>query len=271
MREQNFQEMRSGGRWRKNCDNRGPHGRMNANGRRGDGPIHGPADGLGGAFQGGRGNRWRDESRGGQERGRGPEAWGTPEGGPFHPEFMGGGPRGRHRGGSGGGRGGHGGDGRGQRRGRFLGQGDIRLLALALIEQEPRHGYDIIKEVETLTNGSYAPSPGVIYPTLTYLEEAGQCNVETEGNKKRYAITPEGAAQLEEQRSEVTRILDLLKAMGERARQESENSQQAAPSLPLSVETALLNLRETAAERIKQDPAVSSKIVQKLLQLAEDL
>ncbi|WP_245418224.1 PadR family transcriptional regulator [Cohaesibacter haloalkalitolerans] len=269
MREQNFQEMRSGGRWRNNCDNRGPHGRMNANGRRGDGPDYGLADGLGDAFQGGRGNRWRDESRCGQERGRGPEVWGSPEGGPFHPGFMGGGPRGRH--GGPGGRSGGGGDGRGQRRGRFLGQGDIRLLALALIEQEPRHGYDIIKEVETLTNGSYAPSPGVIYPTLTYLEEAGQCNVETEGNKKRYAITPEGSTQLEEQRSEVTRILDLLKAMGDRARQESESSQRAAPSLPLSVETALLNLRETAAERIKQDPAASSKIVQKLLQLAEDL
>lgn len=278
MREQNFQEMRGGGRWRKDCDTRGPRGRMNAHRGRGDGPDYGLADGLGEASRGGRGHGWHDEwcedPRGERGRGPGSESWGSPERGPFHPGFTGGGPRGPHGGPGGrpgGRRGGPGGDGHGRRRGRFLGQGDIRLLALALIEQEPRHGYDIIKEVETLTNGSYAPSPGVIYPTLTYLEEAGQCNVETEGNKKRYAITAEGSAQLEEQRSEVTRIFDLLKAMGERARQESESRQQAAPSLPLSVETALLNLRETAAERIKQDPSVSSTIVQKLLQLAEDL
>ena len=59
------------------------------------------------------------------------------------------------------------------RAGRMLAQGDLRLIALALIEQAPRHGYEIIKLVEEKTADWYSPSPGVVYPTLTYLEEAG--------------------------------------------------------------------------------------------------
>lgn len=180
--------------------------------------------------------------------------------------------RGGGWGGRPGGRGaGFGNDGSGRRKGRFLNHGDIRLLALALIEQEPRHGYDIIKEVEALTNGFYAPSPGVIYPTLTYLEESGYCAVESDGNKKRYAITEDGSAYLQENRTEATRIIDHLKALGERAKQEDASHEAANSSLPLSVETALLNLREAAAQKLKEDPSVSMKIVQKLLTVAEEL
>ena len=79
---------------------------------------------------------------------------------------------GRHRHGFGGGRHGRGGDDM-MRAGRMLAQGDLRLLALALIAEQPRHGYEIIKLLEEKTSGWYAPSPGIVYPTLTYLEEAG--------------------------------------------------------------------------------------------------
>ena len=184
---------------------------------------------------------------------------------------FGGGFRGRNSGHFGG-RGSHfGNGGGGRRRGRFVGQGDIRLLALNLIEQEPRHGYDIIKEIEALTNGFYAPSPGVIYPTLTYLEEADYCAVQSEGNKKSYAITHNGIAYLDENRDDIKRILESLKALGERANEENKKQDRKSNDLPLSVETALLNLRETAAQKLKEDPTASSRIVQKLLAIAEDL
>src|SRR6202048_1508295 len=81
---------------------------------------------------------------------------------------------------------------------RMLAQGDLRLIALALIAEQPRHGYEIIKVLEDRTAGWYSPSPGIVYPTLTYLEEAGYLTAEVEGAKKRYAITEEGRAPLEE-------------------------------------------------------------------------
>ena len=67
---------------------------------------------------------------------------------------------------------------------RMLAQGDLRLLALALIAEQPRHGYEIIKVLEDKTQGWYAPSPGVVYPTLTYLEEAGYVTAQADGAKK---------------------------------------------------------------------------------------
>src|SRR5262249_2329169 len=72
------------------------------------------------------------------------------------------------------------------RAGRMLATGDLRLLALALIAEQPRHGYEIIKVLEDKTAGWYAPSPGIVYPTLTYLEEAGYVTAQSEGAKKRY-------------------------------------------------------------------------------------
>ena len=76
--------------------------------------------------------------------------------------------------------------------GRMLAQGDLKLLALALIAEQPRHGYELIKLIEDKTRGAYSPSPGVVYPTLTFLEEAGYVTAEAEGAKKRYTITDGG-------------------------------------------------------------------------------
>src|SRR5499426_3585018 len=91
----------------------------------------------------------------------------------------------RHGGGRHGSRGDMGG-GDMRRAGRMLAQGDLRLLALALIAEQPRHGYEIIKVLEDKTAGWYAPSPGIVYPTLTYLEEAGYVTAQSEGAKKLY-------------------------------------------------------------------------------------
>ena len=76
------------------------------------------------------------------------------------------------------------------------GAGRLAALALALIAEQPRHGYEIIKLVEEKTADWYSPSPGIVYPTLTYLEEAGYVTASTEGAKKLYTITDEGGAYL---------------------------------------------------------------------------
>ncbi len=85
---------------------------------------------------------------------------------------------------------------RGGRVARFLEHGDLRWLVLHLIGEAPRHGYELIKAVEDLTGGAYAPSPGVIYPTLTMLEDLGQAVVSVDGTKKLYTITEAGLAAL---------------------------------------------------------------------------
>ena len=100
--------------------------------------------------------------------------------------------------------------------GRMLAQGDLKLLALALIAEQPRHGYELIKLIEEKTSGAYSPSPGVVYPTLTFLEEAGYVTAEAEGAKKRYTITEEGRAYLEENRDIADMVLARLEAIGKK-------------------------------------------------------
>lgn len=96
--------------------------------------------------------------------------------------------------------------------GRFFAHGDLRLVILHLIAEKPRHGYDIIKAIEDAVSGAYSPSPGVIYPTLTLLEELGYVTASADGAKKLHAITDEGRAFLEANRA----ALDaLLARMGE--------------------------------------------------------
>lgn len=98
--------------------------------------------------------------------------------------------------------------------GRMLASGDLRLVALYLIEQQPRHGYDLIKAVEDKTGGFYSPSPGIVYPALTFLEEAGYVTSTSEGNKKLYTITDEGRAHLASNRAAVESTLDYLGKIG---------------------------------------------------------
>jgi DNA-binding PadR family transcriptional regulator len=111
--------------------------------------------------------------------------------------------------------GGHRGGGRhgfgGGRMGRLFEQGDLRFVILTLIDEKPRHGYEIIKAIEDKLLGLYSPSPGVIYPTLTLLEEMGYATVaQAEGNKKLYAITDEGKAFLASNHSLVSVVLEKI-------------------------------------------------------------
>src|SRR5215471_629563 len=110
--------------------------------------------------------------------------------------------------GMGGGRFRHGSGGRGGRLGRFLDHGDLRYVLLGLIAERPRHGYEIIKAIEERFGGMYSPSPGVIYPTLTLLEELGHATITAaEAGKKLYAITEAGTAFLAENRPTLDAVL----------------------------------------------------------------
>ncbi|WP_432730960.1 PadR family transcriptional regulator [Variovorax sp. W6] len=106
--------------------------------------------------------------------------------------------RGEHEDGLSGGRGHRGGRGGG---GRVFGHGGLRFVLLQLIADKPSHGYELIKAIEDRLGGSYAPSPGVVYPTLTLLEEMGYLSVEAaDGGRKSYSITASGREFLEANR-----------------------------------------------------------------------
>jgi DNA-binding PadR family transcriptional regulator len=195
-----------------------------------------------------------------------------------HEGYWAGGRRGRFGGPfnwGGGGRGMGGGDV--LRFGRMLAQGDLRLLALYLIAEQPRHGYEIIKVLEEKTGGWYSPSPGIVYPTLTYLEEAGYVTAQAEGAKKLYTITDEGRAYLEQNRDFVDAVLDRLAALSEKVAQwrkwtnrEREDGGHGA-DLPRLVRAALDDLREIAAERLVASPEAETRIVEALMRAVAEL
>jgi DNA-binding PadR family transcriptional regulator len=167
------------------------------------------------------------------------------------------------------------------RAGRMLATGDLKLLALALLEQQPRHGYDIIKVLEEKTAGWYSPSPGTVYPTLTFLEEAGYVTASADGAKKLYTITDEGRAHLEANRAFVDAVLERLAAVGEKAervrrhfrgeergeREERENSE----GMPRSVQGALEDLAGAVRQTLKDDPAAKARVIEALERAAEEL
>ena len=163
------------------------------------------------------------------------------------------------------------------RAGRMLATGDLRLIALALIAEQPRHGYEIIKVLEEKTAGWYSPSPGIVYPTLTFLEEAGYVAAQAEGAKKLYAITNEGRAHLDENRDFVDAVLERLAALGskiERVRRRfgrDEDEERGGRGLPTLVRAALEHLREVAGERLEHDADVEAKLVEILARAAQEL
>jgi len=101
----------------------------------------------------------------------------------------------------------------GRRTGRLFDHGELRLVVLALISERPRHGYEIIKEIEDRVAGTYTPSPGVIYPTLTMLEELGHATITESDGKKLYAITTEGTAYLAANKSTVDNALQRMQSV----------------------------------------------------------
>jgi DNA-binding PadR family transcriptional regulator len=148
--------------------------------------------------------------------------------------------------------------------GRMFGHGDLKLLLLALIEQQPRHGYELIRIIEDMFHGHYSPSPGAIYPTLTMLEELGYAQVESEqGNRKLYAITEAGRAYLDENRAEVDAVT---------ARTEHSARMAAKMAAPMAVRKAMHALKHALLMRgATWDKAEAQRVAAILERAASDI
>lgn len=159
------------------------------------------------------------------------------------------------------------------RAGRMLAQGDIRLIALALIAEQPRHGYEIIKVLEEKTSGWYSPSPGMVYPTLTFLEEANYVTAQADGSKKLYSITDEGRAYLEENKAFVDAVMARFAAIGERlkARREREEQEEGDADIPRSVRGAFMDLREAVRDALRASPEAKGRVIDAIDRAVQEL
>jgi DNA-binding PadR family transcriptional regulator len=160
--------------------------------------------------------------------------------------------------------------GGGFRSGRKLGAADLQIVILALLKEKERHGYEVIKAVEEHSGGFYVPSPGVVYPALTYLEEVGQAVMtETEGNKKLYRITPAGEARLKTDETIAEAIMTQLGRMGhkmKRVREAFAADEDDAAGTP-DIRAARLALR--SALRSKRPASVEEQLrIAEILQRA---
>ena len=151
------------------------------------------------------------------------------------------------------------------RRMRMFDNGQLRLVLLALIADEPRHGYDLIRAIEERTGGAYAPSPGVVYPTLTLLAEMGLIEEAVDDSaKKLYAITEAGTAHLAENADEVTMLMGRLAELGT-MRERADRS---------PVRRAMTNLKTALRDRMTredEDSEVQHKIAEILDQAVRDI
>jgi DNA-binding PadR family transcriptional regulator len=124
--------------------------------------------------------------------------------------------------------------------------GELRLVLLKLIGDQPRHGYDLIREIEALSGGAYVPSPGVIYPTLTLLADMAHIEEgKPEGGRKRFSVTAEGQRHLDDHAADVAALLARLAAIGAR-REKTEGG---------PVRRAMMNLRTVLHQRLATEDA----------------
>lgn len=133
---------------------------------------------------------------------------------------------------------------RGRRARRMFEGGELRLVLLKLIADEPRHGYDLIRAIEEMTGGEYAPSPGVVYPTLTLLQDMGLIEeAADDGPRKSFQATEEGRKYLEDRADEVEGLFERLRDLAPR----TENM--AGPA----VGRAVRNLMTALGHRLKSE------------------
>jgi DNA-binding PadR family transcriptional regulator len=130
--------------------------------------------------------------------------------------------------------------------------GELRWVILALVAEKPRHGYEVIKELGERVGGDYSPSPGVVYPTLTMLEDMSYAAVtQDEGGRKLYAITPEGEKALAENKAQIDAIFERFANRNEGTRD---------PRAFGSVLRAMMNLRATVRLRLRGEAATPERI-----------
>ena len=143
------------------------------------------------------------------------------------------------------------GGGFGGREGRMFDSGELRLVILALLAEKPRHGYEIIKALSERVGGDYSPSPGVVYPTLTLLEEMGYASPSPdEQGRKLYAVTEEGRKALEDSKAQVDAIFARF----------GEGGEESGRGGIGSVIRAMLNLRAATRLRLRSRSATPEQI-----------
>jgi len=158
-----------------------------------------------------------------------------------------------------------GGGGRGR---RMFDGGELRLVLLKLIADEPRHGYDLIRRIEELTGGAYAPSPGVIYPTITLLDEMGLIAAhESDGAKKRFAVTAEGSAHLSEHVAQVEGLTARLAALAEHHERTDNAAARRAMRNLGEVVRGKLHREELTEDRRYEIVAMIDEVAQKIERL----
>jgi DNA-binding PadR family transcriptional regulator len=147
-------------------------------------------------------------------------------------------------------------DGEGLPRARKFSSTDLQLLLLALLADQPSHGYELIKALETRSNGFYSPSPGMVYPALTFLEDLNFVTVEVEANRKRYALSDAGRRYLEDNRGRVDEMLARLAHVASRmdsvrrAFKEGDPADGPSPSSSSELSNARMSLRAALSEAL---------------------
>lgn len=156
---------------------------------------------------------------------------------------------------------GHGhGVGRGRRRKAIFDQAELQLLLLSLIGEQPRHGYELIGAVSALSGEAYSPSPGMIYPALTYMEESGLIAIVDEGSaRKSYRLTAEGQQRAESESEQAQALRGRLEAMAH-AQERTD---------PAPVRRAMQNLKTAVLGRLSQEE-VSQELMFQIVDAIDD-
>lgn len=153
---------------------------------------------------------------------------------------------------------GHRGRHREGRIGRFLEHGDLRFVVLALLAEGPKHGYELIKALEERTGGAYRPSPGVIYPLLSMLEDEGFIRaVEAEGGRKAYEITEDGRTALDQNRAGVDEVFGRMD-------EASRGSRMAGPRIG----RAIANFHMALGQRMRRD--ITADQIDRIISMIDD-
>lgn len=157
------------------------------------------------------------------------------------------------------------GGGRGR---RMFDGGELRLVLLKLIADEPRHGYELIRAIEEMTGGDYAPSPGVVYPTLTLLDEMDYIAAQaTDDKRKRYAVTEPGQAHLAEHQEQVAALIARLASIGERrGRTDGAPIRRAMGNLRVAVQHRLM-AGDFSQDTLHDVAALIDEVAQKIERL----
>jgi DNA-binding PadR family transcriptional regulator len=144
----------------------------------------------------------------------------------------------------------------------MFGQGELRLALLKLLADQPRHGYELIKAIEELTGGEYAPSPGAVYPTLQLLADEGAITEQADDDspRKAFAATEQGRAELAEKAEEVEAVMSRLGAVGEDRR--------SSPNL--QIHRAMENLRNSLRAH-RHRGTLAGETVEQIVDLIDEL